>query len=190
MKAKIWLAWKKLNGPADRGAPVKLPIIVAGAARACFQPRKCSRRNNRLGSAVHQRTRPAHSGKSFRRARRDERRTAQTCFRRAQRSDVRSRARSISKARPSAHEPKFLSENLVISPRPGKAPKYLFLFPRSMRALVEQIVQDLRERLSRTGVGSAATRVPIGRRELAISVARLTYAAARRQLSDCNLARR
>src|SRR5207302_11026160 len=24
-KAKIWLAWKKLNGPADRGLPVKLP---------------------------------------------------------------------------------------------------------------------------------------------------------------------
>src|SRR5437879_5681626 len=25
MKAKIWLAWKKLNGPADRSLPVKLP---------------------------------------------------------------------------------------------------------------------------------------------------------------------
>ena len=28
MKAKIWLAWKKLNGPADYKLPAKLPIVL------------------------------------------------------------------------------------------------------------------------------------------------------------------
>jgi hypothetical protein len=45
-------------------------------------------------------------------------------------------------------EPKFLSENLVVFPAAGKGPKYFFVFPRSRAALVEQIVKDLRERLS------------------------------------------
>ena len=45
-------------------------------------------------------------------------------------------------------EPKFLSENLVIFPEAGKGPRYLFVFARSHAALVEQIVQDLHERLS------------------------------------------
>jgi hypothetical protein len=45
-------------------------------------------------------------------------------------------------------EPKFLSENLVIFPAAGKGPKYLFVFPRPHVALVEEIVQDLRRRLS------------------------------------------
>ena len=46
------------------------------------------------------------------------------------------------------HEPRFLSENLVISPAVGKGPKYLFIFSRPDAALVEQIVENLRERLS------------------------------------------
>src|SRR5436190_23616165 len=28
MKAEIWLAWKKLNGPADRNTPAKLPVTL------------------------------------------------------------------------------------------------------------------------------------------------------------------
>src|SRR4029434_9596734 len=28
MKAKIWLAWKKLNGPADLAMPAKLPLVL------------------------------------------------------------------------------------------------------------------------------------------------------------------
>ena len=46
------------------------------------------------------------------------------------------------------HEPRFLSENLVIFPAAGKGPKYLFVFPRPDSAVVEQIVGYLRERLS------------------------------------------
>ena len=46
------------------------------------------------------------------------------------------------------HEPKFLSENLVIFPAIGKGPKYLFVFPRSRSAMVEEMVAYLKERLS------------------------------------------
>jgi len=45
-----------------------------------------------------------------------------------------------------AREPKFLSENLLIFPAAGKGPKYLFVFPRSGAAVVEQIAEQLRER--------------------------------------------
>jgi hypothetical protein len=47
-----------------------------------------------------------------------------------------------------AHEPKFLSENLIIFPAVGRGPKYLFVFPRPRAALVEQITHYLRERLA------------------------------------------
>jgi hypothetical protein len=46
------------------------------------------------------------------------------------------------------HEPRFLSENLAISPATGKRPSYLFIFARPDAALVEQIVGYLRERVS------------------------------------------
>jgi hypothetical protein len=45
------------------------------------------------------------------------------------------------------HEPRFLFENLVISPAGGKGPKYSFIFPRSDAGLVERIVCELHERL-------------------------------------------
>ncbi|PYL50437.1 MAG: hypothetical protein DMF33_12850, partial [Verrucomicrobia bacterium] len=35
-KAKIWLAWKKLNGPADRGLPVKLPDTLPARLATVF----------------------------------------------------------------------------------------------------------------------------------------------------------
>jgi hypothetical protein len=50
-----------------------------------------------------------------------------------------------------AHEPKFLSENLNIVSSTGKGAKYLFVFPRSRAADVEQIVEYLRERLDHRG---------------------------------------
>jgi hypothetical protein len=45
-----------------------------------------------------------------------------------------------------AHEPQFLSENLVIFPTAGRGQKYFFLFTRSRGALVEQIAEYLRQR--------------------------------------------
>ena len=53
-----------------------------------------------------------------------------------------------------AHEPKFLSENLIILPAADKGPKYLFVFPRSQAVVVEHIVVYLRERLTESSVRS------------------------------------
>ena len=47
-----------------------------------------------------------------------------------------------------SHEPRFLSENLLISSAAGKGPNYSFIFARSDAALVEQVVRYLRERES------------------------------------------
>jgi len=46
-----------------------------------------------------------------------------------------------------AHEPKFLSENVVLYCL-EKKPKYLFLFPRGQRAIVEAVVASIEERLT------------------------------------------
>ena len=46
-----------------------------------------------------------------------------------------------------AHEPKFLSENVVLYSL-EKKPKYLFLFARSQRAIVKAVVANIEERLA------------------------------------------
>jgi hypothetical protein len=143
-KAKIWLAWKKLNGPADRGLPVKLPDTLQARlatvfghenvlgetvawAAPCISGRSRGIPANLFGALVGTNEEPrklifvAHKG------RRPYVRTI----------DLESAVVS--------HEPSFLSENLVISPAAGKGPKYSFIFPRSEAALVEQIVSNLRE---------------------------------------------
>jgi NADPH-dependent 2,4-dienoyl-CoA reductase/sulfur reductase-like enzyme len=58
-----------------------------------------------------------------------------------------------------SHEPKFLSENLIIFPAAGKGPKYLFIFPRPLAATVEQMVENLRERLREHGPVGVETRL-------------------------------
>jgi hypothetical protein len=47
-----------------------------------------------------------------------------------------------------ARPPQFLSENLMISPASGKGARYLFIFPRSNAAEVDQIVSYLRDQTS------------------------------------------
>lgn len=46
-----------------------------------------------------------------------------------------------------AHEPKFLSENVVLYSL-EKKPKYIFVFPRSQRAVVKALVASVQERLN------------------------------------------
>jgi len=46
-----------------------------------------------------------------------------------------------------AHEPKFLSENVVLYPL-EKKPKYIFLFARGQRAIVKAVVASIEERLA------------------------------------------
>jgi len=141
-KAKIWLAWKKLNGPADRNVPLQLPIILPTRLASVFH------RENVLGETIVWTAR-CISGRGRRIppnlfgalvATREEPRKLVFVTRKF--------ARTINLEDAAVgHEPLFLFENLVISPAAAKGPKYSFIFPRSDAAVVEQIVRDLRERL-------------------------------------------
>ena len=143
MKAKIWLTWKKLNGPADRDAPVNLPITLPARLASVFN------HENVLGETIEWTARCV-SGRGRRIpanlfgalvATKEEPRKLVFVTRRF--------ARTINLEDSVVdHEPRFLFENLVILPAAGKGPKYSFIFPRSDAAVVEQIVQKLREQLS------------------------------------------
>src|SRR2546428_1349815 len=146
MKAKIWLAFKKLNSPADLNVPVKLPFILPSRLAAVFS------RQNVLGETVAWAV-PCVSGRGRRIppnlfgvliATNEEPRKITFVARKSGRPFAQTIDLNGSMV---AHEPKFLSENLIIFPAAGKGPKYLFIFPRPRAALVEQIAEYLRERL-------------------------------------------
>jgi hypothetical protein len=150
MKARIWLAWKKLNGPADRNIPVKLPIALPARLASVFS------RENVLGETIAWAA-PCISGRGERIpanlsgalvAMNEEPR--KLVF--VARKNGRPFARTIDlEDLIVAHEPRFLSENLVFSLVAGKGPKYLFIFPRPHAGVVEQIVENLRERSGQHG---------------------------------------
>jgi hypothetical protein len=146
-KAKMWLAWRKLNGPADLNVPVelsnKLPARLEPAfteqnllnetiawAAPCISGRGRRIPANLFGALVATHEEP---GKIVFVAQKGRRPFARTI-------DLEDSVVT--------HESKFLSENLVILPAAGGGPKYLFIFPRPHAALVEQIVRNLRQRLS------------------------------------------
>jgi hypothetical protein len=150
MKAKLWLAWKKLNGPAEYRLAAKLPTTLPARlapifgrentlgetiawAAACISGRGRRIPGNLFGVLVATNEEPR---KLVFVARKNRRPFSQTI-------DL--------DGMMVAHEPKFLSENLIIVPSAGRGPKYLFLFPRSRAADVEQIVDHLRERLGQSG---------------------------------------
>jgi Domain of unknown function (DUF4126) len=155
MKAKVWLAWKKLNGPADLSMSRKLPVTLSARLASVFS------QENVLGETIAW-TAPCISGRGHGIpanlsgavvATNEEPRKVMFVARK----NGRPFARTIDLENLMvAHEPRFLSENLVISPVAGKGPKYLFIFPRPHAGVVEQIVENLRERLGQpgpTGVG-------------------------------------
>ncbi len=145
LKAKLWLIFKKLNGPAASDVPVTLPIILPGKLASAFA------RENVLGETIAWAV-PCISGRG--------RRVPPNLFGALVVTNEEPR-KVVFVARKSgrpfaqtidllgsmvAREPKFLSENLLIFPAAGKGPKYLFIFPRSSAAIVEQIAEHLRER--------------------------------------------
>jgi hypothetical protein len=145
MKAKLWLIFKKLNGPAASDTPAKLPVVLPGKLAPIFA------HENLLGETVAWAV-PCISGRGRRIppnlfgalvATNEEPRKLTFIARKSGRRFVQTIDLLGSM---SAREPKFLSENLLIFPAAGKGPKYLFLFPRSSAAVVEQIVEHLRER--------------------------------------------
>ena len=147
MKAKIWLAWRKLNGPADRDGSVKLPQTLPARLAPIFG------HENVLGETIAWAA-PCVSGRGRRIpanlfgtlvATNEE--PHRLIFIARKGGHTLSRAIDLEGSNV-AREPKFLSENLVIFPEAGKGPKYLFIFPRPHAAFVELIVQDLHRRLS------------------------------------------
>ena len=146
-KAKAWLAWRKLNGPADLNAPVKLSETLPVRLKSVFSPENLLRGTVAWAA-------PCISGRGRRIpanlfgaliATNEE--PHKISFASGKRGRPFLRAIDLEDS-VVTHESKFLSENLVISPTAGGGPKYLFIFPRPHAALVEQIVRDLRQRLS------------------------------------------
>ena len=147
MKARIWLIFRKLNGPADSAVPTTLPITLPSKYASEFN------RQNVLSETIAWAV-PCISGKGRRIpanlfgalvATNEEPRKLVFVARRggygfSQAIDL--------EGSMVMREPKFLSDNLVIFPATGKGPKYLFLFPRSSGALVEEISEYLRSRLT------------------------------------------
>jgi hypothetical protein len=149
MKAKIWLALKKLNSPADLSAPVQLSPMLPGRLASVFS------HQNVLGETIAWAA-PCLSGSGRRIpanlfgalvATNEEPRKLHFVARKNGRPFAQTIQLDGSMI---AHEPKFLSENLIVFPEAGRGPKYLFIFPRSRAAVVERIVEYLRERLSET----------------------------------------
>lgn len=157
-KARIWLAWKKLNGPADFNLPAKLPIVLPSDLAGIFS------KQNILGETTAWAV-PCLSGRSGKIptnlsgalvAMNEEPRKILFVARKGRRPFL--HAIDLD-GMIIAREPKFLSENLIIAPDSGKGSRYLFLFPRSSAHEVEQIVEDLRQRLGRRGPAGLESRL-------------------------------
>lgn len=145
MKVKIWLAWRKLNGPADRDVAVKLPSTLPSRLEPVFG------KENILGETIAWAV-PCASGRG--------RRIPANLFGALVATNeephrlifvARKGGRAVARAidldgLTVTHEPKFLAENLVLFPDNGKGPRYLFVFPRPEASVVEQIVEDLNRR--------------------------------------------
>jgi uncharacterized protein DUF4126 len=147
MKAKIWLALTKLNGPADLHHSSPLPIALPARLAPIFS------KQNVLGETIAWAV-PCISGRGRRIpanlfgalvATNEEPHKIVFVAKKTWRpfcQTIELEGSTIS------HEPQFLSENLVIVPTEGRGPKYSFMFTRSRGALVDQIAEYLRHRPS------------------------------------------
>ena len=146
MKAKIWLIFKKLNGPADSSLPATLPSTLPSKLHGVFS------KQNVLSETIAWST-PCLSGRGKRIppnlfgalvATNEEPRKLVFVARKGGRDFAQTiELEGLTVAR----EPKFLSENLIIFSPGGGGPKYLFLFPRSSGNVVEEVAEYLRARL-------------------------------------------
>src|SRR5437764_2605720 len=147
MKAKIWLALNKLNAAPDVHRAATLPIALPSRLGPIFA------KQNLLGETISWAV-PCVSGRG--------RRIPANLFGALVATNEEPH-KLVFVARKNwgafcqtinleglnvARDPQFLSENLVMLPAEGRGPKYSFLFTRSRGALVEQIVDYLREKLS------------------------------------------
>ncbi len=146
VRVKLWLIWKKLNGPADRETAAILPTTLPSRYASAFA------RENLLGETVawavpciskKVRGVPANASGVLVATNED---AAKLLF--IARQGWRGRAQTISlDGCVAAREAKFLSENLVIAAENGGGTRALFLFERGRGERVEQIVDFVNRRL-------------------------------------------
>jgi hypothetical protein len=147
VRVKLWLIWKKLNGPADGDAASNLPSSLPSRYASAFT------RENLLGETIawavpsivkKVRGLPANSFGMLVATNEDP---GKLLF--LARKGWRARAQTISlDGAVASREPKFLSENLLIAPEAGKGASYLFVFERGRGPRVEQIVEFVNNRLN------------------------------------------
>ena len=145
VKIKLWLIWKKLNGPAETEMATTLPAALSSRAASAFA------KENLLGETVAwavpcigKRVRGVSANSSGMLIATNEDPTKLLFV--AQKG-WRARAQTIQLGGClAAREPKFLSENLVVASEDGKGAMAIFLFERGRGARVEQIVEFLNAR--------------------------------------------
>lgn len=148
VRVKLWLVWKKLNRPADGGAPPgELPARLPSRYASAFS------RMNSLGETVAWAVPciakrmpgvPANASGFLAATREDPRRL----FFLAGRS-WRTTARALDLTGcTAAREAKFLSDNLVIRHEGDRETMALFLFERGRGDLVQQLAETINQRLT------------------------------------------
>lgn len=147
VRVKLWLVWKKLNGPAGGDAASNLPSSLPSRYASAFT------HENLLGETIawavpciakKVRGVPANTSGMLVATNEDP---AKLLF--LARKGWGARAQTISlDSAAASREPKFLSENLLIAPDAGKGASYLFVFERGCGARVQQIVEFVNNRLS------------------------------------------
>ena len=153
VRVKLWLIWKKLNGPAEREADSELSTILPSRYASAF--RKENLLNETVAWAapcIAKRLRgvPANSSGLLIATNED---SAKLTF--VVRKGWGARAQTLQlEGRTAEREPKFLSENLIISPE-GKGPDAIFLFERGRGARVQQMADFINGRLA-TAVAAVA----------------------------------
>lgn len=147
VRMRLWLIWKKLNGPAGSDPSGRLPSALSSGYAAAFA------RENILGESVDwavpcvaKRVRGVPANCSGMLVANNEDATKLLFIRR---SNWRARAHTINIENcVASREPKFLSENLIIGPTNSRSVTAAFLFERGQGDRVERVVESINQRLS------------------------------------------
>ncbi len=141
-KVKLWLIWRKLNEPAGARIIEKLPLDLPSQLAPIFS------KQNSLGETIAWAVRCVSGGghrippNIFGALVATNEGPRKLTF--VGKKGARAVAETIDfEGLAFARESKFLSDNLLLTARDARAPKYRFIFPRSRATEVEQIVEAL-----------------------------------------------